>query len=167
MGLVAPWYRRGGTSVESSIPCSHGGTTLVVKGVEEVENAKANSKYQDKAEGQRSRNFIRPPSNLAFSTTKRMGEVEYSNSLTYPAEELCISSFDYSTTTAGSGWEPKGRVAAKAEDSTKWRRCSVYSGFDEEVEGISGADRSPYKASAGAISHRFNAADGESFAQDI
>ncbi|RWW82580.1 hypothetical protein BHE74_00008970 [Ensete ventricosum] len=91
----------------------------------------------------------------------------YPSSFTYPAEELCISSFDYSTTTAGSGWEPKGRVAAKAEDSTKWRRCSVYSGFDEEVEGISGADRSPYKASAGAISHRFNAADGESFAQDI
>ncbi|RRT34597.1 hypothetical protein B296_00036176 [Ensete ventricosum] len=25
MGLAAPWYRRGGTSVESSIPCSHGG----------------------------------------------------------------------------------------------------------------------------------------------
>ncbi|RWW71837.1 hypothetical protein BHE74_00020391, partial [Ensete ventricosum] len=50
MGLAAPWYRRGGTSVESSIPC---GRALVVKGAEEVENAKANSKYQDKAEGQR------------------------------------------------------------------------------------------------------------------
>ncbi|RZR93156.1 hypothetical protein BHM03_00021587 [Ensete ventricosum] len=25
MGLAAPWYRRGGTSVESSIPYSHGG----------------------------------------------------------------------------------------------------------------------------------------------
>ncbi|RWV90697.1 hypothetical protein GW17_00047079 [Ensete ventricosum] len=32
MGLAAPWYRRGGTSVESSIPCSHGGRALVVKG---------------------------------------------------------------------------------------------------------------------------------------
>ncbi|RZS03443.1 hypothetical protein BHM03_00033618 [Ensete ventricosum] len=32
------------------------------------------------------------PSNLAFSTTKRMGEVKYLNSLTYPARELCISS---------------------------------------------------------------------------
>ncbi|RWW79998.1 hypothetical protein BHE74_00011676 [Ensete ventricosum] len=32
------------------------------------------------------------PSNLAFSTTKRMGEVEYPSSLTYPAEEFCISS---------------------------------------------------------------------------
>ncbi|RRT32604.1 hypothetical protein B296_00051220 [Ensete ventricosum] len=51
IGLVAPWYRRGGTSVESSIPCSHGGRALVVKGAEEVENAKANSKYQDRAEG--------------------------------------------------------------------------------------------------------------------
>ncbi|RWW23516.1 hypothetical protein GW17_00012231 [Ensete ventricosum] len=51
MGLAAPWYRRGGTSMESSIPCSHGGRALVVKGAEEVENAKANSKYQDKAEG--------------------------------------------------------------------------------------------------------------------
>ncbi|RRT37965.1 hypothetical protein B296_00023221 [Ensete ventricosum] len=53
MSLTALWYRRGGTSVESSIPCSHGGSALVVKGAEEVENAKANSKYQDRAEGQR------------------------------------------------------------------------------------------------------------------
>ncbi|RZS22660.1 hypothetical protein BHM03_00055466 [Ensete ventricosum] len=62
MGLAAPWYCRGGTSVESSILCSHGGRALVVKGAEEVENAWANSKYQDKAEGQRPRNFIRPVS---------------------------------------------------------------------------------------------------------
>ncbi|RWW09215.1 hypothetical protein GW17_00027307 [Ensete ventricosum] len=67
MGLAAPWYRRGGTSVESSIPCSHGGRALVVKGAEEVENAKANSKYQDRAEGQRPRNFIRPMS-MGFSS---------------------------------------------------------------------------------------------------
>ncbi|RWW62505.1 hypothetical protein BHE74_00030358, partial [Ensete ventricosum] len=40
MGLAAPWYRRGGTSVESSIPCSHGGRALVAKGAKEVENAK-------------------------------------------------------------------------------------------------------------------------------
>ncbi|RZR93994.1 hypothetical protein BHM03_00022597 [Ensete ventricosum] len=51
MGLAAPWYRRGGISVESSIPCSHGGRALVVKGTVEVENAEANSKYQDKDEG--------------------------------------------------------------------------------------------------------------------
>ncbi|RWW67750.1 hypothetical protein BHE74_00024772 [Ensete ventricosum] len=50
MGLVAAWYRRGGTSLESSIPCSYGGRALVVKGAEEVENAEANSKYQDKDE---------------------------------------------------------------------------------------------------------------------
>ncbi|RWW53944.1 hypothetical protein BHE74_00039514 [Ensete ventricosum] len=62
MGSTAPWYRKGGTSVESSIPCSHGGRALVVKGVEEVENTEANSKYQDKAEGQRPMNFIRPVS---------------------------------------------------------------------------------------------------------
>ncbi|RWW59363.1 hypothetical protein BHE74_00033714 [Ensete ventricosum] len=67
MGLAAPWYHRGGTSVESSIPCSHGGRALVVKGAEEVENAKANSKYQDRAEGQRPRNFIRPMS-MGFSS---------------------------------------------------------------------------------------------------
>ncbi|RRT80275.1 hypothetical protein B296_00007144 [Ensete ventricosum] len=91
MGLGAPWYRRGGTSVESSIPCSHGGRALVVKGVDEVTNVETNSKYQDRAEGQRPRNFIRPPSSLAFSTTKRMCEVEYPSSLTYPAKELYIS----------------------------------------------------------------------------
>ncbi|RRT66924.1 hypothetical protein B296_00008625 [Ensete ventricosum] len=55
-------YRSGRTYVESSIPCSHGGRALVVKGAEEVENAKANFKYQDRAEGQRPRNFIRPVS---------------------------------------------------------------------------------------------------------
>ncbi|RWW37238.1 hypothetical protein BHE74_00057686, partial [Ensete ventricosum] len=43
MGLATPWYRRGGTFVESSIPCSHGGRALVIKGAEEVENTKANS----------------------------------------------------------------------------------------------------------------------------
>ncbi|RZR96875.1 hypothetical protein BHM03_00025993 [Ensete ventricosum] len=47
------------TSVESSIPCFHGGRALVVKRAEEVENAEANSKYQDRVEGQRPRNFIR------------------------------------------------------------------------------------------------------------
>ncbi|RRT34743.1 hypothetical protein B296_00040526 [Ensete ventricosum] len=45
MGLAAPWYRRGETSVESSISCSHGGRALVVTGAEEVENAETNSKY--------------------------------------------------------------------------------------------------------------------------
>ncbi|RRT60459.1 hypothetical protein B296_00003209 [Ensete ventricosum] len=67
MGLAAPWYRRGGTSMESLIPCSHGGRALVVKGAEEVENAEANSKYQDRVVGQRPRNFIRPVS-MDFSS---------------------------------------------------------------------------------------------------
>ncbi|RRT32645.1 hypothetical protein B296_00032291 [Ensete ventricosum] len=67
MGLATPWYRRGGTFVKSLIPFSHGGRALVVKGAEEVENAKANSKYPNKAEGQRSRNFIRPMS-MGFSS---------------------------------------------------------------------------------------------------
>ncbi|RWW08607.1 hypothetical protein GW17_00027941 [Ensete ventricosum] len=66
IGLVAPW-RRGETSVESSIPCSHRGRALVVKGAEEVKNTEANSKYQDKAEGYRLRNFIRPGS-MDFSS---------------------------------------------------------------------------------------------------
>ncbi|RWW35486.1 hypothetical protein BHE74_00059580 [Ensete ventricosum] len=60
MGLATPWYRRGRTSMESSIPCSNGRRVLVVKGAEEVEIAEANSKYQGKIEGQRPRNFIRP-----------------------------------------------------------------------------------------------------------
>ncbi|RWW74586.1 hypothetical protein BHE74_00017473 [Ensete ventricosum] len=67
MGLVAPWYHRCGTFVESSIPCSHGGRALVVKGAEKVKNAKTNSKYQDRVEGQRPKNFIRPVS-MAFSS---------------------------------------------------------------------------------------------------
>ncbi|RRT31422.1 hypothetical protein B296_00053921 [Ensete ventricosum] len=67
MGLAAPWYHRGRTFVESSIPCFHGGRALVVKGAKEVENAKANFKYQDRTEGQRPRNFIRPVS-MDFSS---------------------------------------------------------------------------------------------------
>ncbi|RRT80929.1 hypothetical protein B296_00017157, partial [Ensete ventricosum] len=59
MGLATTCYCKSGTSVKSSIPCYHGGRALVVKGAEEVENAKANSKYQDKTEGQRPENFIR------------------------------------------------------------------------------------------------------------
>ncbi|RRT67028.1 hypothetical protein B296_00039653 [Ensete ventricosum] len=59
MSLAALWYRRNETFVESSIPCSHGERVLNVKGAEEMKNAEANSKYQDKAEGQRQRNFIR------------------------------------------------------------------------------------------------------------
>ncbi|RRT57524.1 hypothetical protein B296_00016418 [Ensete ventricosum] len=35
----------------SSIPCSHRGRMLVVKWAEEVENAEANSKYQDRVKG--------------------------------------------------------------------------------------------------------------------
>ncbi|RZR89822.1 hypothetical protein BHM03_00017613 [Ensete ventricosum] len=70
MGLAAPWYRRGGTYVESSTPYSHGGRALVVKGAEEVENAEVNSKYHDKAEGQRPRNFIRPVL-MGFSSNSR------------------------------------------------------------------------------------------------
>ncbi|RRT60035.1 hypothetical protein B296_00001490 [Ensete ventricosum] len=57
----------GGTFVASSIPCSHRGRALVIKGAEEVENAKANSKDQDRTEGQRPRNFIRPVS-MDFSS---------------------------------------------------------------------------------------------------
>ncbi|RWW49614.1 hypothetical protein BHE74_00044191 [Ensete ventricosum] len=48
MGLAVPWYHRGETSVESSIPCSHGGRALVMKGAEEVDNTEVNSKYHDK-----------------------------------------------------------------------------------------------------------------------
>ena len=43
------------------------GERLVVKGAEEVEHTEANSKYRDKAEGQRPRNFVRPVS-MSFSS---------------------------------------------------------------------------------------------------
>ncbi|RRT32886.1 hypothetical protein B296_00005990 [Ensete ventricosum] len=44
MGLAAPLYHRGGTSVESSIPCSQGGRALVVKGAEEECSTKEQSR---------------------------------------------------------------------------------------------------------------------------
>ncbi|RWW60175.1 hypothetical protein BHE74_00032845 [Ensete ventricosum] len=67
MSLATSWYRRGGTSMESSIPCSRGERALVVKGVKEMENAKAYFKYQDKAKGKRPMNFIRQVS-MGFSS---------------------------------------------------------------------------------------------------
>ncbi|RWW63693.1 hypothetical protein BHE74_00029122 [Ensete ventricosum] len=67
MGLAASWYRKHKTFVESSISCSHGGRALVVKEAEEVENVETNSKYQERAEGQRPKNFIRPVS-MGFSS---------------------------------------------------------------------------------------------------
>ncbi|RRT40397.1 hypothetical protein B296_00058558 [Ensete ventricosum] len=67
MNITAPWYHKGGTSLKSSISCSYGGRALAVKGAEKVENAKANSKYQNKTEGQRPGNFVRPVS-TSFSS---------------------------------------------------------------------------------------------------
>ncbi|RZS26421.1 hypothetical protein BHM03_00059764 [Ensete ventricosum] len=57
MGLAAPWYRKGETFVESLIPCSHGRRALVMKEANELENAEANSKYLNKAKGQRPENL--------------------------------------------------------------------------------------------------------------
>ncbi|RRT79324.1 hypothetical protein B296_00025542 [Ensete ventricosum] len=53
---------KGGTSVELSILCSHGGRALVMKRAKKTENTEANFKYQDKAEKYRLGNFIRPMS---------------------------------------------------------------------------------------------------------
>ncbi|RWW55336.1 hypothetical protein BHE74_00038026 [Ensete ventricosum] len=65
--ILGPWAWQRHATVEVGLPCSYGGRALIVKGIEEVENAEANSKYQDKAEGQRPRNFIRPVS-MGFSS---------------------------------------------------------------------------------------------------
>ncbi|RZS26692.1 hypothetical protein BHM03_00060064 [Ensete ventricosum] len=55
MGLTVPWYHKSGTSMESSIPCSHGGRALVMKGAEEVENAEdtLSTRTRLKGRGQR------------------------------------------------------------------------------------------------------------------
>ena len=66
--IVGSWAWQCHGTVEVGLPWSHRslalmeGECLVVKGAEEVENAEANSKYQDKAEGQKLGNFIRPVS---------------------------------------------------------------------------------------------------------
>ena len=71
--IVEPWaWQRHGTT-KVGLPWSHRslalmkGERLVMNGAEKVENVEANSKYQDKAEGQRLRNFIRPVS-TSFSS---------------------------------------------------------------------------------------------------
>ncbi|RWW50530.1 hypothetical protein BHE74_00043201 [Ensete ventricosum] len=56
---------QGRVSEQAGLPRSHRSLALMEgehwskKGAEEVENAKSNSEYQDRAEGQRPRNFIR------------------------------------------------------------------------------------------------------------
>ncbi|RZR99614.1 hypothetical protein BHM03_00029176 [Ensete ventricosum] len=42
--------RRGGTFMESSIPCCNGGRVLVVKGAEEVENGRTGAKELHKTD---------------------------------------------------------------------------------------------------------------------
>ncbi|RWW69912.1 hypothetical protein BHE74_00022459 [Ensete ventricosum] len=137
MGLAAPWYHKGRTSVESSIPCSHGGRALVVRGAEEVENAKINSKYQDRTKGQRPRNFITEREGLRVDTkvldqgmksfpssegSVRTNKDQHNSANPTPDSVIGElkqhggSEFDYSTTAAESGWESKGHVAAKEED---------------------------------------------------
>ncbi|RRT74907.1 hypothetical protein B296_00010739 [Ensete ventricosum] len=50
IGLAVLWYRRGETSVESSIPCFHGGRALVVKGAEERSSAQVQSRLDAEEE---------------------------------------------------------------------------------------------------------------------
>ncbi|RZS12946.1 hypothetical protein BHM03_00044455 [Ensete ventricosum] len=54
--------RRKGHRCKATDSRAMAGQCHVVKGVEEVENAEANSKYQDKVKGQRPKNFIIPVS---------------------------------------------------------------------------------------------------------
>ncbi|RZR81759.1 hypothetical protein BHM03_00008054 [Ensete ventricosum] len=119
MGLTAPWYRRGETFMESSIPYSQGGRALVVKGTEEVKNAEANS------------------NNLTFSTTKRIGEVEYPSSLTYPAEKLCISSVCISSASASiDGYRAPSATSllSSVTDAMKSRRKRGTVGFSVDLD---------------------------------
>ncbi|RWV83479.1 hypothetical protein GW17_00054901 [Ensete ventricosum] len=51
MDLAAPWYRRGGTSMESSILCSHGGRAMVIKGAEEGRRAEAKKLHNTDVDG--------------------------------------------------------------------------------------------------------------------
>ncbi|RRT78871.1 hypothetical protein B296_00001668 [Ensete ventricosum] len=108
MGLAALWYRRGGTSVELSIPCSHGGRALVVKGVEEVENIEINSKYQDDGRAERPRNFIRPIF-LSSEGSARVNKDQHNSANPTPdsvigeLKQYGGSEFDYSTIATESG----------------------------------------------------------------
>ncbi|RRT31771.1 hypothetical protein B296_00045977 [Ensete ventricosum] len=60
------------------------------------------------------------------------------------SEDKTESEFDYSTMAVESDWEPKGCVACSQSRRLKIqqnaRRCSVYSGFDEDVGGINGGE---------------------------
>ncbi|RWW22604.1 hypothetical protein BHE74_00002117 [Ensete ventricosum] len=107
MSLVVPWYRKGGTSVELSIPCSYRGRALVVKRVKEVENAEANSKYKDRAEAKELHKT---------GVDGLLIKIAESEGLPYGRSE-----FDYSTTAVESSWEPRGmlQLEQKIEDSTK------------------------------------------------
>ncbi|RRT39777.1 hypothetical protein B296_00014292 [Ensete ventricosum] len=69
------------------------------------------------------------PSNIAFSTTKRMGEVKYPISLTYLAEELCISSANLVEAALASG-RSRGDGAA-VEVST-----ADEGGEEDHAEGV-------------------------------
>ncbi|RWW55748.1 hypothetical protein BHE74_00037583 [Ensete ventricosum] len=113
---------------------------LVVKEIEEVENAEANSEYQDRAEGQKPRNFIRPISNKhppslsdvrrlrywrkarSFPLSKgsaRINKDQHNSAVLTPEsiigelEQYSGSMFNYSTTAVESNWEPRGMLQSE------------------------------------------------------
>ncbi|RWV83182.1 hypothetical protein BHE74_00000735 [Ensete ventricosum] len=71
------------------------GRALVIKGAEEVENTDENSKYQDRTEGQRPRNFIRPISMgfLSRSLTVRDFELMQECSTKKEVGSTCYCTF--------------------------------------------------------------------------
>ncbi|RWW10631.1 hypothetical protein GW17_00025818 [Ensete ventricosum] len=92
LGLAAPWYRRDMTSVESSIPCSHGVRSFsLLKGSIRINKDQPNS---------------------ADATPKSViSELKQHDRL----------EFDYSTVAAESNWEPRGMLKPeqKIKDSAK------------------------------------------------
>ncbi|RRT65468.1 hypothetical protein B296_00038770 [Ensete ventricosum] len=134
MGLAEPWYRRGGTSVESSIPCSHGGRALVVKETEEVENVEANSKYQDKAEGRMPSNFIRP-----------IGMIQVAGELDCYSAYISLRELDKSEDKTEKGRRCQATDSSVMGLTAPWyRRADVSSSpYSQSVVGYATPRRSP------------------------
>ncbi|RWW05442.1 hypothetical protein GW17_00031284 [Ensete ventricosum] len=83
-------YHRGRSQIASTSE-SHGGDLIIQRYYQSGWRVGL-LQYSHSLKGARQVKGQGRPSNLAFSTTKRMGKVECPSSLTYPAEELCISS---------------------------------------------------------------------------
>ncbi|RWW52588.1 hypothetical protein BHE74_00040968 [Ensete ventricosum] len=128
MGSAAPWYRKGGTSVELSIPCSHWRESIGRKrgrGGGQCKGKLQVPRQGVKAEAKKlHETYI---DGLLIKIVEKINKDQHSSanltqeSVIGELKQPGGSVFDYLTTAEESSWEPRGVLQSeqKIEDSAK------------------------------------------------